>query len=251
MRVTTSWDDGHPSDRRVADLLARHGLAGTFYVPTRNSEGRPVMTEAEVRALATGFEIGGHSVDHVVLTRLEPDELARQIGQNRAWLADALGRAPEGFCYVQGRYNAAVKRSVAEAGYRYARTTRNLTSDPGRDRFELSTTVQFYPHARTVYLRNFARRPALSRLPSLAVLLKGDGLERRVESLTSLCSEEDDCFHLWGHSWEIDDLGLWEALDRTLARIAATRPRSVTNGEVAGAIGSARPAPAAPRDSAR
>jgi hypothetical protein len=31
--ITTSWDDGHPSDLRVAELLIKHGLRGTFYVP--------------------------------------------------------------------------------------------------------------------------------------------------------------------------------------------------------------------------
>ena len=55
--VTTSWDDGHPSDRRLADLLAKHKIHGTFYVPCRNSEGRPVMRDAEVRDLAHSFEI--------------------------------------------------------------------------------------------------------------------------------------------------------------------------------------------------
>src|SRR5688500_11915407 len=40
--VTTSWDDGHPLDIRLAEMLARHGVAGTFYVPLRY-EGVPVM----------------------------------------------------------------------------------------------------------------------------------------------------------------------------------------------------------------
>jgi SAM-dependent methyltransferase len=31
--ITTSWDDGHPTDLRVAALLAKYGIAGTFYVP--------------------------------------------------------------------------------------------------------------------------------------------------------------------------------------------------------------------------
>jgi hypothetical protein len=34
--ITTSWDDGHPSDLRLADLLHKHSLRGTFYVPPEN-----------------------------------------------------------------------------------------------------------------------------------------------------------------------------------------------------------------------
>ena len=30
--VTTSWDDGHRTDLRLADRLAAHALKGTFYV---------------------------------------------------------------------------------------------------------------------------------------------------------------------------------------------------------------------------
>ena len=49
--VTTSWDDGYPADLRVAELLAKHGVAGTFYVPNRNLEGRPVLSEQEIRRI--------------------------------------------------------------------------------------------------------------------------------------------------------------------------------------------------------
>ena len=33
--VTTSWDDGDPSDLRVAELLAARKLPGTFYIPVK------------------------------------------------------------------------------------------------------------------------------------------------------------------------------------------------------------------------
>src|SRR5262249_26496051 len=58
--ITTSWDDGHPLDLRVADLLARHGLRGTFYVP-RTAEN-PTMTARQVRELSGTFEVGGHTL---------------------------------------------------------------------------------------------------------------------------------------------------------------------------------------------
>ena len=48
--VTISVDDGHPSDRRAADLLDDLGYAATFYVPARNSE-RPVMVARDIRCL--------------------------------------------------------------------------------------------------------------------------------------------------------------------------------------------------------
>jgi peptidoglycan-N-acetylglucosamine deacetylase len=34
--LTTSWDDGHPFDLRVADLPKKYRLRGTFYVPMKS-----------------------------------------------------------------------------------------------------------------------------------------------------------------------------------------------------------------------
>ena len=65
---------------------------------------------------------------------------------------------------------------VRAAGFRYARTTVNLCFDPGTDPFQMPTTVQFYPHDRSVYLRNFAKAGgwALARdLRPVAVLHAG------------------------------------------------------------------------------
>ena len=37
--ITTSWDDGHPLDFRIAELLSEYRLRGTFYVPMESENG--------------------------------------------------------------------------------------------------------------------------------------------------------------------------------------------------------------------
>src|SRR4051794_21779274 len=44
--ITTSWDDGHPLDIRIAELLAKYDLPGTFYIPRASQ--RPTMEESAV-----------------------------------------------------------------------------------------------------------------------------------------------------------------------------------------------------------
>ena len=63
--ITTSWDDGHLSDLRFADLPEKGGLSGTFYVPSTNSECRPVTRLTEFAQLGQRFQIGGHTQDHI------------------------------------------------------------------------------------------------------------------------------------------------------------------------------------------
>src|SRR3954447_24640572 len=64
--ITTSWDDGHPLDARVAELLAKYNLPGTFYVPRTSEYG--TMSAGQLVELSSAFEIGAHTVRHVVLT---------------------------------------------------------------------------------------------------------------------------------------------------------------------------------------
>lgn len=219
--VTTSWDDGDPASLRIAELLSKYGAKGTFYVPNRNSEGRPVMTESQVREVARSFEVGGHSIDHVVLTRVRADEAARQIVENKQWLEQLTGARVEGFAYVQGRYDRSVKELVRRAGFDYARTVENLQPGIASDPFEVPTTIQFFPHGRDVYLRNFLRKPRpLVRAKLLCAALAEADLSQRVSRLVDVCARTGGCFHLWGHAWEIEEQNLWSELEDVFKRLA-------------------------------
>lgn len=220
--VTTSWDDGHPADLRIAELLTKYGVAGTFYVPTRNSEGHAVVNENEIQQLASAFEIAGHSTDHVVLTQLERSEAARQIRDNKRWLEDVTGRTVAGFAYVQGRYNAIVKDLVETAGFEYARSVENLHHCVTGDPYLLPTTVQLFPHDRSVYVRNFLRNPRPARARLLLTALAAASLSGRIDRMIGACGRDGGYFHLWGHSWEIEEHGLWDVLETFLQRVSET-----------------------------
>lgn len=43
--VTTSWDDGHPSDLKLAELLKRYDVPATFYIPIDNRERVKMSSE--------------------------------------------------------------------------------------------------------------------------------------------------------------------------------------------------------------
>lgn len=232
--VTTSWDDGHPSDSRVAELLAKYGVAGTFYIPNRNSEGRPVLNNTEITRLADAFEVGSHGADHVVLTRLSEREATRQVEENKAWLEHVTGRPMRGFCYVRGRYNRRLKAIVERAGFDYARTVENLCATTGDDPFEMPTTVQFFPHSNSVYLKNFLKGgPGATRTRLLWAALTSPNLEERTERMMNVCRRVGGYFHLWGHSWEVEERNLWVALENMLRKVAAesSAVRFVTNYE--------------------
>lgn len=225
MLFTTSWDDGHPLDLKLADLLARHGFAGTFYVPLHNREGLPVLGDAELRRLAQGHEIGSHTQDHCYANQVSPADWVSQVRQGKAGLEQRLGQPVPGFCYPGGKFNRRARQVVVDAGFAYARTTVNLQLQPGSDRFALPTTLQFYPHAASVLLRNWLRQGQWRvRGANLHKLASAPRLHGRLLALLHQALAQGGMFHLWGHSWELDRHGLWAELDTFLAEAAQLVP---------------------------
>ena len=224
---TCSIDDGHPADLHTAELLERHGIRATFYIPIRNREGYPVLPAAEIRQLASRFEIGSHTRDHCFLKSMAVDDSHTQITEGKKQLEDLLGKSVSGFCYPGGKYGRRDAEMVQSAGFRYARTTMNLCLDSGDNAYEMPTTCQFYPHSRQVYLRNFASGGHWSqRAEILRLAIRHQDWIARINAMFDYACRTGGVFHLWTHSRDIEELGAWDKLDQFLARVAARLPPS-------------------------
>lgn len=231
--VTTSWDDGHPCDLRLAEALAKHGLPATFYVPLFGEHGKPVLETPDLRSfLKQGFEIGAHTVTHQTLPELNDADLLHEVDGSKRLMEDQLGEEVRMFCYPRGRYDSRVVETVRQSGFFGARTTGMLSQSLRFGQFEMPTSLQAFPHPRLNYLKNLGKR---GNLPGFA----------RYFSKYSRCANwldmgkamfddvvrEGGIWHLYGHSWELEDLGLWDQLQE-LFRYVADRPNVIyaTNG---------------------
>jgi peptidoglycan/xylan/chitin deacetylase (PgdA/CDA1 family) len=222
MAFTSSWDDGHPLDLRLAELLHRHGFAGTFYIPLRNEFfGLPVLESSQIRELAALAEVASHTHDHLYLTTLDDSAAKKQIQDGKTALEQILGQPVAGFSYPGGKFTRAHQAMVKGLGFQYARTTVNFHGDVAQDRYLMPTSLQFYPHSRPVYVRNWLRhedRALRYRLARIAV--SSSGLLSCLRSILQEVQAQGGVFHLWGHSWEFDQFGGWKLLDEFL-RFAA------------------------------
>lgn len=216
--VTTSWDDGDRADLRLANILRSRGIAGTFYIPTSPYGARPALTHADLRNLSgEGFEIGAHGVTHKLLWGLSAEKLAEEVNPCKPFLEDIIGREVRMFCYPCGRYDANVIRALRNAGYWGARTLRMLSTRLEFSPFEMPTSVQIIPHPRVAYIRNVLRarkmegvRVLLGHMPSL------DNWLKLSKELFDSVLQNGGVWHLYGHSHEIDKLGLWNGLAELL-----------------------------------
>ena len=233
--VTTSWDDGDRRDLRVAELLRSRNLSGTFYVPIAPYRGRPALSHAELRSLSSnGLEIGAHGFSHKLLWRLPAQELAREVNPCKSALEDIIGTRVRMFCYPRGRYDSNVIQAVKKAGYCGARTVRLLATRSDFSPFEIPTTVQVFPHTKFSYIKNIIRT---RKIESLQVCLTnrrwlGNWIQLGQRLFDSVL-QNGGIWHLWGHSWEIDELGLWEELGELLDYVCNRRGVTyLSNGEL-------------------
>lgn len=233
--VTTSWDDGDPRDVRIAELLYSRGIAGTFYIPMSGYLNKTTLAGSDLRALSSeGFEIGAHSMSHNSLTLLSDNQIVHEVRTCKQKLEQVVGEEVSMFCYPNGRYDPRVVAEVRRAGYKGARTTWMLSTRLSFLPFEMPTTLQAFPHPMSGYVRDLGRARNLAGLWKFSTELKG--LQSWVDlgkKLFSEVLEYGGIWHLYGHSWEIDDLAIWSQLSEMLDYVSHREGVVyLTNGEL-------------------
>jgi peptidoglycan/xylan/chitin deacetylase (PgdA/CDA1 family) len=125
---------------RVVDLLFTEtggdarALTDTLY-----------MTWDDARALhKAGVELGGHTVNHEILSRLDGETARAEIEGSRTALLRELNTDPKSFAYPFGRrwdWNDDTVRIARESGYLSATTTHAGTNSKGADPFRLKRVM--------------------------------------------------------------------------------------------------------------
>jgi peptidoglycan/xylan/chitin deacetylase (PgdA/CDA1 family) len=232
--VTTSWDDGHILDHKMAGLLNDYGLPGTFYVAPSNIElpSQERLGDRDLQALSRDFEIGGHTLTHVRLTTLSDPVAAREITDGKDALEQVTGVRLHCFCYPGGEYGRQHPAMVREAGFDLARTVLRGATDIS-PRYETRTSVHAYRH--------LVDGPAAMRL-ARGNLKKARQLYWNWDELAMTVFDRvlatGGVFHLWGHSWEIDKNKDWDRLERVFSYVS-NRPdvSYIDNGQLAAMAG--------------
>jgi len=218
--VTLSFDDGDPRDLEIARLLKKYDLPATFYVPITNVEGRQTLTPDQIVQLSEmGFEIGAHGYHHYYLDRIPASEVYEEIKSGKERLEQILGREVVCFCYPGGKIPSVAVEAVRQLGFEYARTTRALRFTvqdpllaPSTDHIGRHYQVHYVKEALLSYdwaYINYFLKLKLWRMD-------WDDIAR---ANLDYAVKTGGIWHLWGHSFEIDQNNEWERLERILAKI--------------------------------
>lgn len=186
--VILSFDDYHPLNTRIDEILHEQGIEATFFIETM----RPGAREQIKDLFNRGHEIGGHTIHHFPdLKRLHHIEAVSEIEGCKKMIENIINRPIETFAYPKGKYNDDVVTIVQRAGFTEARTT-NVLQTRMPDPMRMPTTIHLYPGRKEYQGRDLM---TLSRF-YLDDVIKNGGT-----------------FHVWGHAEEIDRCGLWKTLE--------------------------------------
>lgn len=213
--VTTSWDDGNKLDLKLADLLKKYALPGTFYIAPQNREFKrhELLTSDEILQVSNDFEIGGHTLTHPSLTEIPLPEAAREIASGKQYLEALINQPITSFCYPKGKYNQDIQSIVRQTGFQLARTIERYVFTLSSDLYAVGTSLHAFQHysdlIKTAQFFNW-------QWPQIIRNFRWDDLAM---SMFDQLLGQPAVFHLWGHSWEIDEYNNWAKLERVFQHI--------------------------------
>jgi peptidoglycan/xylan/chitin deacetylase (PgdA/CDA1 family) len=113
--VVLSFDDGYrPQFTYALPELRRHGWAGVLNLKAEGSDLYPSNVEAMI---AAGWELAAHTIHHLDLTELGPEQLEEEVAGSRRMLRSEFHVPVRNFCYPAGQFDETVVKAVEEAGY--------------------------------------------------------------------------------------------------------------------------------------
>jgi hypothetical protein len=210
--VTTSWDDGHPLDLKLAELLKKYDVPATFYIPISYVK-RGCMNPQQIRGIAESFDVGGHSYHHIRLTKISPKEAEREINDGKKELQEITGKEVISLSYPYGNFNNGLIRVARDAGFIGARTVMLLTRTI-RDPFQEGTMVNAGNWWFTHYmLHSLASRDTKLFNFMLKKNLLFKSWDRIAIETLNFVAENGGIWHLWGHSREVAENSDWGKLE--------------------------------------
>ena len=198
--LTFSYDDGVVQDRRLVEMMNEYGLKGTFNLNSglfgeshhmswdKYSVQHEKILPEEVFDLYKGHEVAGHTLTHPALSKIENDEVIRQVEEDRLVLSKLCGYNVRGFAYPGGPFytDETIKLLKNHTGVEYARSTCYT--------FGLGLPEDWYQWQPSCFHCGNEKTELMKKL------LESD-------------SDEDMMLYVFGHAYELEAYDCWDEIE--------------------------------------
>lgn len=218
MRITFCWDDGAIEDVKLMELHKEYSVPGIFFVPTENCEGRDTLSPEVIEKSASDLiSFGGHTEHHVYLTKIPIENVRQEIVGNKEYLANILGHDIQHFCLPGGKYN----KDILDIAYKEFKTVRTADTMCFSSNGNLiKPTFHMYMRGKIGLLYNGMKNRSIDEM---MVICRNCNLNYWdiINKLIDYENENDNAdIIIWGHSWEIEQFGLWNEVERIFKHVA-------------------------------
>lgn len=214
MKIAFSWDDGALEDQKLFELHEKYEMPGMFFVPTRNREGRDVLTPEMMRRAESKYvKFGGHTENHTYLTSIPLSKVEQEVLSNKKYLEDVLGHEMSDFCLQGGKYTPEINEIVSKH-YRTIRTADTMCFKYYGG--ALKPAIHFYPRGNKSLLGNALRHKSVSQAGYITLHYRTEYFKLISDLIKKEQNETDSVIMIWGHSWELEKYYLWDELENLM-----------------------------------
>lgn len=195
--LTLSYDDGVKPDVKLADIMLKYGLKGTFNLNSAQfgkseADFRLTKTQAKKLYSNSNFEVAVHGAEHLDLTMASNEQALLDLLLDKQALEKTFNTIMVGMAYAYGTYNDRVVELVKNCNIKYARTVNST--------FNFNLPQNFLTWHPTAHHNNENLMQLLNEFLS-------------DEKSNVFCFNEPKLFYLWGHSYEFDDDNNWAVIE--------------------------------------
>ena len=218
MIVTFCWDDGAVEDVKLMELHKEYSLPGIFFVPTSNCEGRDTLSPKTIEESASDLiSFGGHTEHHVYLTKIPINNVRQEIVSNKDYLEGIIGKSIPHFCLPGGKYN----RDILDVVYKEFQTARTAdTMCFSSEKTLIKPTFHMYMRGKLSLIYNGMRNNSADEMMMMFRNYRMNYWDIINMLLDHESTNKEAEIVIWGHSWEIEQYGLWNEVERVFKHIA-------------------------------
>ena len=185
--LTFSYDDGVIYDRQLVDIFNKYGMKATFNISSKRLGYKRFLPESELKKLYAGHEIASHGEYHKNMPKLSPEDLEKEIRNDRLGLEKITGYPVLGLAYPYGAHSPDVVKALQRNKIVYART--------------VAASQKFLLPDDFMRWGTTAHHNA-----NIAALAKKYKTYKPWGGVISLC-------YIWGHSYEFNNQKNWHIIE--------------------------------------